>query len=165
MATEQHLLGFQREVSYLVQKQRAAFRLMEISFLGIVRTCKCTFDVSEESRTVQALWRVNRSPPPRMACLPVYFCRAGGGQYVLYLFRSLRISSRSYRWRLPALCGAMIFLKGGTFTGEYRHTALSCLTFFQYGTDQGDKFILHKLFGNIVYRPSFMLSTAVLTSA
>ena len=37
---EQHLLGFQREVSYLVQKQRAAFRLMEISFLGIVRTCK-----------------------------------------------------------------------------------------------------------------------------
>ena len=25
--TEQHLLGFQREVSYLVQKQRAAFRL------------------------------------------------------------------------------------------------------------------------------------------
>ena len=47
---EQHLLGFQREVSYLVQKQRAAFRLMEISFLGIVRTCKCTFDVSEESR-------------------------------------------------------------------------------------------------------------------
>ena len=26
------------------------------------------------------------------------------------------------------------FLKGGTFTGEYRHTALSCLTFFQYGT-------------------------------
>ena len=26
------------------------------------------------------------------------------------------------------------FLKGGTFTGEYRHTALSCLTFFQYNT-------------------------------
>jgi iron complex outermembrane receptor protein len=47
------------------------------------------------------------------------------------------------------------FLKGGTFTGEYRHTALSCLTFFQYGTDQGDKFILHKLFGNIVYRAEF----------
>jgi hypothetical protein len=47
------------------------------------------------------------------------------------------------------------FLKCGTVTGEHRHTALSCLTFFQYGTDQGDKFILHKLFGNIVYRAEF----------
>ena len=48
------------------------------------------------------------------------------------------------------------FLKCGTVTGEHRHTALSCLTFFQYGTDQGDKFILHKpvsythLHGNLV---------------
>jgi len=47
---EQHLLGFQREVSYLVQKQRAAFRLMEISFLGTICSCKRSLDVSEEGR-------------------------------------------------------------------------------------------------------------------
>ena len=48
--TEQHLLGFQRKVAHLVQKQCAAFRFMEISFLGIVRTRERTFNVSEESR-------------------------------------------------------------------------------------------------------------------
>ena len=43
------------------------------------------------------------------------------------------------------------FLKGGTFTGEHRHTALSRLPFFLYGTEKRNQFILHKLFGNIVY--------------
>ena len=37
--TQKHLLGFRCEVAYLVQKQRAAFRLMEITFPGTVRTC------------------------------------------------------------------------------------------------------------------------------
>ena len=44
------------------------------------------------------------------------------------------------------------FLKGGTFTGEHRHTALSRLSSFLYGTEKRNKFILHKLFGDIVYR-------------
>ncbi len=44
------------------------------------------------------------------------------------------------------------FLKGGTFTGEHGHTGLSRLPFFLYGTEKRDKFILHKLFGDIVYR-------------
>ena len=37
--SQKHLLGFRCEVAYLVQKQRAAFRLMEITFPGTVRTC------------------------------------------------------------------------------------------------------------------------------
>ena len=44
------------------------------------------------------------------------------------------------------------FLKGGTFTGKHGHTALSRLSFFLYGTEKSDQFILHKLFGDIIYR-------------
>ena len=35
---QKHLLGFRCEVAHFVQKQRAAFGFMEISFLGTVRT-------------------------------------------------------------------------------------------------------------------------------
>ena len=46
--TQKHLLGFHCEITYLVQEQRAAFRLMEITFLGTVSTCERSFYVSEE---------------------------------------------------------------------------------------------------------------------
>lgn|SRR5574344_1291024 len=48
--TQKHLLGFRCEVAHFVQKQRAAFGFMEISFLGTVRTGECAFDVSEKCR-------------------------------------------------------------------------------------------------------------------
>ena len=47
---QKHPLGFRCKVAHLVQEQRAAFRLMEITFLGTVRTRECASDVSEESR-------------------------------------------------------------------------------------------------------------------
>ena len=40
--------GFPLRDTYLVQEQRAAFRLMEITFLGTVSTCERSFYVSEE---------------------------------------------------------------------------------------------------------------------
>ena len=48
--TQKHLLGFRCEITHFVQKQRTAFRLMEITFLGTVRTSERPFDVSEECR-------------------------------------------------------------------------------------------------------------------
>jgi hypothetical protein len=44
------------------------------------------------------------------------------------------------------------FLKGGTITGEYWHTAVSRLTLFLYGANKGDELIFHKLFGDVIQR-------------
>ena len=47
------------------------------------------------------------------------------------------------------------FLKGGTFTGEHGHPAVSRLTLFLYGADKGDEFVLYKFLWNIVKRTEF----------
>lgn len=47
------------------------------------------------------------------------------------------------------------FLKGGTITGEYWHTAVSRLTLFLYGANKGDELIFHKLFGDVIQRTDY----------
>ena len=47
------------------------------------------------------------------------------------------------------------FLKGGTVTGKNGHTASPDTPFFQDVAKQRHKFILHKLFGNVVQRAEF----------
>ena len=54
----------------------------------------------------QALWSVNRSPPPQRACPPVCSCCAVGGRYAPCPCRSRLILSRSCRYWLQSLSGA-----------------------------------------------------------
>ena len=44
------------------------------------------------------------------------------------------------------------FLKGGTFTGEHEHPAVSRLPLLLYGADKGDEFVLYQFLWNIVCR-------------
>ena len=48
--TKQHLLRSQCKVAYLVQKQRTAICLVEISLRGVVSTRKCALDMPEKCR-------------------------------------------------------------------------------------------------------------------
>ena len=47
------------------------------------------------------------------------------------------------------------FLKGGTFTDEHGHTAVSHLTLLLYGTEKWNEFVFHKLFGYVIQRTEF----------
>ena len=47
------------------------------------------------------------------------------------------------------------FLKGGTFTDEHGHTAVSHLTLLLYGTEKWNEFVLYQFFRYIVYRTEF----------
>ena len=47
------------------------------------------------------------------------------------------------------------FVKGGTLRGEYRDRGLWWVRLFEYGRDEGEKFMVEKVFGNIVYGGEF----------
>lgn len=47
--TKQQLLRLQRQIAYLVQKQRTAICLVEISLRGAVSTRKCALDMPENA--------------------------------------------------------------------------------------------------------------------
>ena len=127
---------------------------MEISFLGIVRTGERPFDVSEESgrsklfgersavhrhkrlaRTFAFVMQVVGDMLLTRAVLPEYQHAHIGGGYQPYTVHD--------------------FPEGGTVTGKDGHTAPSDTAFFQYGTEQRHKFVLHELFWYVVQRTEF----------
>ena len=149
--TKQQLLRFQRQIAYLVQKQRTAICLVEISLRSGVCTRKCTLDMPEKCR--RGKLDGERAAIHRhegLAGTLAFFMQVMG--YMLLARTVLAEYQHAHLGRGNQLYPLHDGSESRTVTGEHGHVPLSAVLFFLNVAEQRDKLVLDQQLGDVVQR-------------